>query len=293
VALRAIEQLNYSKSYTETSTNAKSAERVFFCPTASPIAALAADDAPKTNTVHPDYPTLICRNIRTNPNGQGSTMITAFYDNLADSHFHVLSNATALDWGWAFRPVKIKLPLNVVGFINADADNPNPAPTKAVWTLGEYEINEDRLLRPLRIIYTISGNNTRVFDPIRKQNNSLHLIQGTYYRFTAPPNCVRRLNETTFELNYEWELDEGTPLPAIGPAGDHPGFVLLRPSDANNGFLRNPYTKLEPSAPEDPSIGAYPLGFDFVDGMFASVAISEYQIDQQGWQTLPGVPNLG
>jgi hypothetical protein len=298
--MQGVELLATTRSTSESLNGTKTATMEWHCATPSPVMARQAEYVLDTGDKYPDDPDLICQNVATRANGKGGTIVSASFTNAPPSRFHVLSIPSPLSWGWATRVDKVRIPVNEMDYILPPGAS-SLAQMVKVWTLKEIDHLERRQHRPLKINFRMpAGAGTDLFDAIGDQTDKLHKIRGAYYRFTPPENCVRQLNETNWELCYDWERDTGTPFPtvnsAIGSLGQ--GVVILPAVDvpSNSGLLRLPYTVLHPMRPADPRVivGPPPQGADPRDsGLFATVSIYKFQVDDNGWRSLPGVPNLG
>lgn len=219
--------------------------RRFLVTTRDHKSARIADGVPGIRSSHPDNPAYILDNISTTASGSGHTYVDCAYSN--DRRFYAREVdkdlPTWYHWGWGSRDVEVKFYIDVKEKVNF-SDQSSPVD---MWNLKETRLLETRLVRPL-FVRLERVSDIRWLDPIRVQKNKVHLMpDGVHYRFLG--GDVSQKDDSTFDVKYEWELDEGTPMPVIREP-DLQGFrnrVFVPTDPLDGGLLRSPYFSLVPA----------------------------------------------
>jgi hypothetical protein len=174
-------------------------------------------------------------------------------------------------WGWGSRDVEVRFYINVLEQVDF---SPQSSPVD-MWVLKETKVLETRLVRPLYVRLE-KVNNIRWLDPIRVQKNKIHQMpDGLKYRFLGGE--VSQKDDTTFDVKYEWELDEGTPMPIVSTVQSDANRVDIPRDPLDGDLLRSPYFQLMPIATRNPITEK--------NGVYG---IQAYVFDLTGWRTLPG-----
>lgn len=246
--------------------------RRFIVTTKDPKAAKQADGIPQARASHPDDPTYILNSKSTSPTGTGFTFVDCEYSNDRRGYPRNPNRdeATWYHWGWGYRDAEVVFYYNErvkLRFPNTTGE------AEWVWELKRDILSESRALRPL-FVRLEKVRDVRWLDPIRQQKNKIHeMPDGQKYRFIG--GDVTQVDDYTFDVKYEWELDEGTRLPF---GLNSPDGRIQIPFDLNLvGYLRRPYTRIYGMRSENPKTTPH--------GTFT---MSEFQEDLAGWRTLPG-----
>lgn len=293
-SLSGTEQLLGSRDTSvEIQTGVISKRRRFFVPCDNENDARKAENVPRDPTeTYPGEPTLLLVRVDAIKVQSGTGFyVDCSYSNRAGGSTNgrqppPLDNlVTKKDWMWGSRTEVIEAPLN----IRASYAKPtNTAPVRTyAWTLSKLRFQEVRVLRILKCYVKIARDSDIArFDLIAGQLNHLHLIRGSYYLYTPPLNNVRKMDDTTFEVMHVWEQDLGTKMPTydIGrtPLPDDAPKALIVEGSRTPGYLRDPYAVLIATPPENPQTT-----------IFDTQQFFPYPKDDDGWRTLPGVPDLG
>ncbi len=297
MALSGIEQLLGSRDTSrQVKTGVRTKTRRFFVPTISEVDAERADNIPRdASETFPGEPDLKLITVTSTLTGSGTgRYVDCYYSNQPGGGGGTRQPpptedlVSKKDWGRGAVMVVVEAPLNIRSKYSKPSGTPGGDTSTYVWTLGKLKFEQRRVIRFLDVFVEIRTDADMArFDAIDNQANHLHKIRGSYYRYTPPLNAVTKISDTIQKVRHVWEEDVGTPMPIIRNVGTTPApdgrfKILLNPGGSQPGVLRDPYTYLTATPPDNPET-------DY----FETASIAEYPIDDDGWRTLPGVPDLG
>lgn len=260
------------KADSDTAKKASAQER-YIVLTMDQLAARQSTDIPKEGDPHPTWTGLSLDKILTANGNDGRVYVDCYYSNDKRYVTNRTANkeaATWYHWGWGQRDVDVKIFLNVRTKVNF-SEQSDP--------VDDYEIIDDgvretHVIRPLTVRLS-RVTDPRFLDPIAEQRNKIHRMpDGRKYLFLG--GDTTQVDDTTYDVVYEWEQDKGTPMPRVTIGNSAVSIALPDGPPAPNQLLREPYCQLVPI----PSNG---VGVPHTTAQF-----SPFAEDLEGWRTLPG-----
>jgi hypothetical protein len=251
------------------------AGRRFVVETTSKQAAILADGIPAVSTSHPDFPSMLMDAYRVTVASAGVTYVDCLYSSdrrYGQTRQPNKDNPSWFWWGWSTRETTIEIPIwrrrRVLSAAAAGGST-------LVYELGKFEKVEYRIVRPLRVRVKI--DNVRDLDVIAAQINYLHIMpDGRTYLFLGA--TVQQVDDDgTYDISYEWILDEGTTYFPPFPPGDNAGYCV----PIEGSLTRLPYQVF--------------LGFQTGNpetDMPQCLRQYQYFEDYEGWRTLPGATRI-
>lgn len=185
--------------------------------------------------------------------------------------------------GWSY--VKLQTPLPLVSPSYVTTATGNTELRTLVLGVEQKPIPEKRVRRTITIDYIINTN--AELDPIAQQDGKIHLIFGRFYQFIGAETTQDARDRFKYTITYEWELDEGTPIP--------PGATVIQiPGEQSIEAVVLP----EPANGEtSPSLWRYPYSVPYLYQFDPKerplyIPFFPYAIEPDGWRTLPGLVDL-
>jgi len=118
-------------------------------------------------------------------------------------------------------------------------------------------------------------------------DGKIHLIFGKFYQFIGAETTQDPRDLAKYTITYEWELDEGTPIP--------PGATVIQiPGEQSIEAVVLP----EPANGEtSPTLWRYPFSVPYLYQFDPKerplyIPFFPYAIEPDGWRTLPGLVDL-
>lgn len=270
--------------------------RIWRCLTPSADAVRGDPQCPIAfQSTHPSDRTLFCDKVDTSPDGNGNTLLTAYFSRDRRYRTAVLRRVPVEreSWGWGARDVVVEIPSNIRRLVRwpvGPSDPPGAPTTKLMWALTKIKLSETRMQRTIRVTFPLALFDQ--LDYIAGQNRVIHTIRGNRYQFLPDLNAVKRIDAVTYEARYMWELDQGTFATAQmvdpSPTGMSSAIALepgLAQPPSPPYILRLPYATLtELPFPVDT--------FNPEFNRFCAKNIISVREDPAGWRSLPGCPNL-
>lgn len=220
-----------------------------------------------------------------------------------------IENGVRPFFSWSYTKETVELPFTFL--INVTTSTENQSTTLPVATAKIVKISERRIMRILKTRY--QTQNVASLDIIAEQDRKIHRIKGQQYLFMGADVQQDPKDQTSFVITYSWQQDRGTYITAKGnsgvyvSAGEQFNPVTLDPQTQRFGYViaapienvipgprtqgrflvRPPYSTLD-LVPANISV-------DFeTDKLFPpqAVAIYQYDEDDNGWRSLPGMIEL-
>ncbi len=275
MSLVAYEKLNAVQTSKQFNGD-RTATRRFVVNTVDPKAAEGADGIPQPNATHPIYNDCKLDGIAVVASGTGLMYVDAIYSNnrkFGSARQPPKDDPHWYHFGWEQADVNVSYYVNVLEKVNF-SDQSSPVD---MWTLQKHTATETRIVRPLYVRLS-DVFDPRILDPIAAQKNRLHnMPDGKTYRFTG--GQVTQVDATTYDVRYEWEFDDGTPLPE--ELDSDGGRVNIPANDVEGRYLRRPYTVLIPLRSPNARVEPHATAF-----------FRPYTRDADGWRRLPGANRL-
>ena len=249
--------------------------RRFVVETTSKQAAILAEGIPAVSSSHPDFPAMQMDAYRVTVASAGVTYVDCLYSSdrrYGQARQPNKDNPAWFWWGWATREAVVEIPVwRRQRVLSAAATGGSTL----VYQLGKFEKVEYRIVRPLRVRVRIS--NVRDLDVIANQLNYLHVMpDGKTYLFTGA-NVSQVDDDGTYDISYEWVLDEGTTYFPDFPSGGNAGYC----TPVSGSLDRLPYQVYMGFQDGDPSTDKPKCLTQF-----------QYFLDAEGWRTLPGATRI-
>lgn len=243
--------------------------------------AFAADPL---NTVHPDDPRLLYDGVSIAKNGSGAFDVVASFSSFQGGRLQ--RRRPTIDepiWNRSSVRAVEDIGFNALGYITTGSGV--GASSMRGWVAEVAKIED---WRPRKTVKVIISNvpSINIFDVIDEQTGKLHLLGGKLWQFVS--GTTSPVSSQKYEASYTWELDKGTPMPdpaelVIG-GEQRARFDFPIGADPLLGLIRKPYTKMRAIRPETFGTG--------IANSWVFYLTREPVIDENGWQSLPGVPNL-
>lgn len=245
---------------------------VIYCPSVS-AAALAFSQYPDA-LIFPDEERLSLYGYRISSGGAGAKWTI-------EAEYRPRGNRIRVGWSY----VKLQTPLPLVSPSYVTTATGNTELRTLVLGVEQKPIPEKRVRRTVTIDVEI--NNTDTLDTIAAQDGKIHLIFGKFYQFIGAETTQDPRDLAKYTITYEWELDEGTPIPpgptVISIPGEQSIEAVVLPEPANGEST--------------PTLWRYPYSVPYIYQFDPKerplyIPFFPYAIEPDGWRTLPGLVDL-
>jgi hypothetical protein len=288
-------ELDVSRSTSIDAANTANAVRVFDTELQDEQAAKTAFFEEQGTGAYPTDSRLRYDRLQIERNARGSGLrVTAFYSTNGAGRFSKQRKPETYSYKWKYGNVReeVEIPVNIREVRTQKGQSGEV--TYEVWVVSKVKVFE------YRTAWTFSAyanvENIRAFETITTQMNRVHTINGVRALFSSASVALdeaRReegadpaATDNWYKIDYTWTVDRGTIYPPGFPEEDDRYRVMQvqnlptspRPID---GLIRQPYTVLTVlpslSPRSEPS---------------ATIQVSPYTEDPDGWLALPGTEGI-
>jgi len=253
MALTFVEQYNANRPVSLSENGQMNAVRVFKVVTTNNVQAVREDfDTQAGLRIHPSYPNLQFAGASFYPSETGAAVaVEVQYSTNPGSRFVAPPKDDEKYFSWDFGYKELTVDIPIALRVPVVVEVAGVREVRRAWSFKMQKVSERRSLAmlTLRIKRPTDDVYFAEFQRAVDQINTLHDLSGTIARFAGVD--AKEVDGKKLDLKYTWEIDKGTPIPENFTNTEGEAELMI-PADAQDGFIRNPYSVIVVIPTTDP-----------------------------------------